>query len=198
MSENTEANVNQKSSRRMTLTLIAVLVFGMGSLSYASVPLYKLFCQVTGYGGTTQVADTISTQVIDRDITVRFNANVDPSLDWHFAPVQNSLKLSIGENALAFYRVENRGSTPVVGTATFNVTPDKAGQYFNKVECFCFQEQLLEPNQQVDMPVSFFIDPELVNDPNLEDIKTITLSYTFFAVDKQSAAESVNKKKDES
>ena len=171
------------------------IVFFMGALSYASVPLYKLFCQVTGYGGTTQVVQNTSDKVLDRSIIVRFDANVNPALDWKFLPTQRSLELSLGENALAFYRAENTGSAPVVGTATFNVTPDKAGVYFNKVECFCFQEQLLAPNQVIDMPVSFFIDPDMANDPNLDGVTTITLSYTFFKSQVQSGTAATSEKK---
>ena len=190
-------NVKDQAQKRKQKTLLLVMsvVFFMGALSYASVPLYKLFCQVTGYGGTTQVVENTSDKVLDRSIIVRFDANVNPALDWKFLPTQRSLELSLGENALAFYRAENTGSTPVVGTATFNVTPDKAGIYFNKVECFCFQEQLLEPNQIIDMPVSFFIDPDMANDPNLDGVTTITLSYTFFKSQVQSGTAVTSEKK---
>ena len=193
--EKTNVKVQTQKGKQKTLLLVASVVFFMGALSYASVPLYKLFCQVTGYGGTTQVVQNVSDKVVDRSITVRFDANVNPALDWRFAPTQKSIKLSLGENALAFYRAENTGSGPLVGTATFNVTPDKAGIYFNKVECFCFQEQLLAPNQVIDMPVSFFIDPDMMNDPNLDDVTTITLSYTFFRSQTQSGAITTNEKK---
>ena len=190
-------HVKDQAQKRKQKTLILAMsvVFFMGALSYASVPLYKLFCQVTGYGGTTQVVENTSDKVLDRSIIVRFDANVNPALDWKFLPTQRSLELSLGENALAFYRAENTGSTPVVGTATFNVTPDKAGIYFNKVECFCFQEQLLEPNQIIDMPVSFFIDPDMANDPNLDGVTTITLSYTFFKSQVQSGTAVTSEKK---
>ena len=193
--EKTNVKVQTQKGKQKTLLLVASVVFFMGALSYASVPLYKLFCQVTGYGGTTQVAQNLSDKVIDRSVTIRFDANVNPALDWKFVPAQKSIELSVGENALAFYRAENTGSAPVVGTATFNVTPDKAGIYFNKVECFCFQEQLLAPNQVIDMPVSFFIDPDMMNDPNLDDVTTITLSYTFFRSRTQSGAITTNEKK---
>ena len=193
--EKTNVKVQTQKGKQKTLLLVASVVFFMGALSYASVPLYKLFCQVTGYGGTTQVVQNVSDKVVDRSITVRFDANVNPALDWRFSPTQKSIKLSLGENALAFYRAENTGSGPLVGTATFNVTPDKAGIYFNKVECFCFQEQLLAPNQVIDMPVSFFIDPDMMNDPNLDDVTTITLSYTFFRAHTQSGAITTNEKK---
>ena len=163
-----------------TLGFLLVLIMGMGVLSYASVPLYKLFCQVTGYGGTTQQVTSPSSQILERKIKIRFDANTKPTLDWNFQPVQTSMDISVGQNALAFYQAENTGKDPVVGTATFNVTPEKAGVYFNKIDCFCFVEQLLAPQEAVDMPVSFFIDPDIVNDPNLDDVTTITLSYTFF------------------
>ena len=169
-----------------TLGFLLVLIMGMGVLSYASVPLYKLFCQVTGYGGTTQQVTSPSSQILERKIKIRFDANTKPTLDWNFQPVQTSMDISVGQNALAFYQAENTGKDPVVGTATFNVTPEKAGVYFNKIDCFCFVEQLLAPQEAVDMPVSFFIDPDIVNDPNLDDVTTITLSYTFFPSEDQS------------
>ena len=169
-----------------TLGFLLVLIMGMGVLSYASVPLYKLFCQVTGYGGTTQQVTSPSSQILERKIKIRFDANTKPTLDWNFQPVQTSMDISVGQNALAFYQAENTGKDPVVGTATFNVTPEKAGVYFNKIDCFCFVEQLLAPQEAVEMPVSFFIDPDIVNDPNLDDVTTITLSYTFFPSEDQS------------
>ena len=169
-----------------TLGFLLVLIMGMGILSYASVPLYKLFCQVTGYGGTTQQVTSPSSQILERKIKIRFDANTKPTLDWNFQPVQTSMDISVGQNALAFYQAENTGKDPVVGTATFNVTPEKAGVYFNKIDCFCFVEQLLAPQEAVEMPVSFFIDPDIVNDPNLGDVTTITLSYTFFPSEDQS------------
>jgi cytochrome c oxidase assembly protein subunit 11 len=178
-----------------TLIVLFILVSGMGGLSYASVPLYKLFCQVTGYGGTTQQVVKPSSVVIDRKINVRFDANTKPSLDWDFKPAQQSMKLAVGQNALAFYTARNKSDNPIVGTATFNVTPEKAGLYFNKVECFCFTEQLLTAKELVEMPVSFFIDPAIVNDPNLDDVTTITLSYTFFPSKDQSLAEQTKKEK---
>ena len=169
-----------------TLGFLLVLIMGMGVLSYASVPLYKLFCQVTGYGGTTQQVTSPSSQILERKIKIRFDANTKPTLDWNFQPIQTSMDISVGQNALAFYQAENTGKDPVVGTATFNVTPEKAGVYFNKIDCFCFVEQLLAPQEAVEMPVSFFIDPDIVNDPNLDDVTTITLSYTFFPSEDQS------------
>lgn len=164
---------------RVLLSCLAT-VGAMLSLTYASVPLYALFCQVTGYGGTTQVADGPSTRTLDRIITVRFDANVNPGLDWEFAPVQREVKSRVGETTLAFYRATNLSSRDVVGRAVFNVTPDKAGVFFDKIACFCFDEQTLKAGQTVEMPLSFFIDPEIADDHNLDDVTEITLSYTFF------------------
>ena len=177
-----------KANLRVVIILVSMVV-AMAGASYAAVPLYRLFCQVTGYGGTTQVAESAPLEAGERQITVRFNADIDPNLPWAFQPVQREMTLHVGESGLAFYRAENRSARLTAGTATFNVTPLKAGQYFNKVDCFCFTEQRLGPNASMDMPVSFFVDPAIVEDPNLRDVKTITLSYTFFpdleAVDEQ-------------
>lgn len=160
-------------------------VAAMTALSFAAVPLYDLFCRVTGYGGTTQKAAVESERTVERVIRIRFDASVNSSLDWAFQPLQREISLKVGQNAVAYYRARNIGGTPVTGTATFNVTPLKAGQYFNKIDCFCFTEQRLASGQEVDMPVTFFVDPDIVNDPNLDEVTTITLSYTFFAADHQ-------------
>ncbi|HYD30125.1 MAG TPA: cytochrome c oxidase assembly protein [Azospirillaceae bacterium] len=163
------------------LSLVAV-VAGMVGLSFAAVPLYSLFCRVTGYGGTTQRAEAAASRVLDRTVTVRFNADVNGDLPWGFQPQQLDMTVRLGETALAFYRAENRSARPVTGTAVFNVTPDKAGPYFSKIACFCFTEQHLEPGQAVDMPVTFFVDPKMADDPGMDDVTSITLSYTFFRV----------------
>jgi len=160
--------------------LLTGIVAGMVGLSFAAVPLYRLFCQVTGYGGTTQVAEAVPTAVSEREITVRFNADVDPQLPWSFSPMQRAVTVKVGEPAMAFYRARNRSQQTTVGAATFNVTPLKAGQYFDKVQCFCFDEQKLGPGQEAEMGVSFFVDPAILEDRNLDEVKTITLSYTFF------------------
>ncbi len=160
------------------------LVAGMVGMSYAAVPLYKLFCAVTGFGGTTQRADAAPALILDRDVTVRFNADVGQGLGWKFQPLQRDITLKVGQEALIYYRATNVSDKPIVGMATFNVTPDKAGQYFNKIACFCFTEQRLEPGQSIDMPVSFFVDPRIAEDRNLDDVANIALSYTFFPVDK--------------
>lgn len=168
-----------KANRRMAIVLVGVSM-AMVAAAYAAVPLYQLFCQVTGYGGTTQVAESAPAVAGERLITVRFNADISPDLPWAFQPVQREMTLHVGESGLAFYRAENHSARPTAGTATFNVTPLKAGQYFNKVDCFCFTEQRLEPGASMDMPVSFFVDPAIAEDPNMQEVKTITLSYTFF------------------
>lgn len=160
--------------------LLSGLVFGMVGLSFAAVPLYELFCQVTGFGGTTQRAEGTVSQVSERLMTVRFNADVNGDLPWSFAAEEREMTVRVGENRLAFYRARNDSSLPATGVATFNVTPAKAGQYFNKVQCFCFNEQTLQPGQDMEMGVSFFVDPAIEEDPNLDNVKTITLSYTFF------------------
>lgn len=169
------------SNRTLALNL-AALSAGMLMLAYASVPLYDLFCRVTGYGGTTQVGAQASVPVIDRIITVRFNANTDPGLPWEFRPGEREVNVRVGAQGLTHYVARNLTNSPVAGHATYNVVPHKAGPYFVKVECFCFEEQTLPPGKRVDMPVSFYIDPSIMDDPQMKDVKTITLSYTFFPV----------------
>ena len=138
---------------------LAALVVGMVGLSYAAVPLYDLFCRATGYGGTTMVATEVPNQIGEREMTVRFNASVNRDLPWRFRPVQVSVTVRVGEPTLAFYRVENTSERTIVGTATYNVTPLKAGEYFSKIDCFCFTEQVLQPGEIAELPVSFFVDP---------------------------------------
>lgn len=165
---------------RLILGTLFGMVAGMIGLTYASVPLYTLFCSVTGFGGTTKRAEQAAARVVDRKVTIRFNGDINSALPWSFRPEQKELELKLGETGLAAYRAENRGTKPTVGTAVYNVTPEKAGAYFNKIQCFCFDEQILEPGQVVDMPVTFFVDPSMADDPNMDDVTTITLSYTFF------------------
>lgn len=169
-------------NKAMAVALGAVALSMVGA-AYAAVPLYRVFCQVTGYGGTTQVATEEAAKsrvVIDRQMTVRFDSNTAPQLAWRFKPEQLKISVKVGETAMAYYRVTNYGDKTISGTASYNVTPDKVGVYFNKVECFCFTKQTLAPGESAEMPVSFFVDPDIVNDPNLDDVHTITLSYTFF------------------
>ncbi len=155
-------------------------VAGMVGMSYAAVPLYELFCQVTGYGGTTQRVEQYSDQILDRTIRVRFDANTSSGLNWQFEPAQRMVELRIGETMQIAYRADNPGRRASSGQATFNVTPQAAGAYFNKVECFCFTETELKPGEGMDMPVVFFVDPAIVDAPETMNINTITLSYTFF------------------
>ena len=167
----------------MAAVLVAV-AGGMVGLAFASVPLYRLFCQVTGYGGTPRVAvGADAGAALDREITVRFDATVNSALPWRFRPVQREMRVRLGEPALAFFAAANVSDAPVVGTATFNVTPAKAARFFVKTQCFCFTEQRLAAGEEASMPVSFFVDPEILADANARDVDTITLSYTFFRAD---------------
>ena len=169
------------AGNRRILVILSLVVAGMVGLAYASVPLYQLFCQVTGYGGTTQVTtDTAVEIVADHPVRVRFDANINPALEWRFEAVDAPVTLNPGEEVVINYRATNLGDTPSTGTSTFNVTPVKAGPFFMKLDCFCFIEQTLQPGESVDMPVRFFVDPEIVTDENARDIQEITLSYTFF------------------
>jgi len=165
-----------------------VFVAGMVGLSFASVPLYRLFCQVTGYGGTPKTVDVAqSTRVSERTIKVRFDANTNPKLPWRFKPQQKEVEVRLGEEVLAFYEASNLSDTTTTGTATFNVTPFKVAPYFSKIDCFCFTEQSLEAGQSVPMPVQFYVDPEIFDDPGTKEVKTITLSYTFHRVKAETA-----------
>lgn len=157
------------------------LVAGMGGLAYASVPLYQLFCQVTGYGGTTRINSTIAGIVAtDYEMKVRFDANVSSDLGWDFKPVQREVIIKAGEQTKISYLATNQTSETLTGTATFNVTPQSAGAYFNKMECFCFTKTTLKPGESLDMPVVFFIDPDIANETETRNIRSITLSYTFY------------------
>ncbi|MCF4166523.1 cytochrome c oxidase assembly protein [Zavarzinia compransoris] len=168
-----------------TALVLAGVVAGMIGLTYASVPLYYLFCAVTGLGGTTQRATddearVAAAAVSDREFTVRFDAQTASTLPWTFKPEQRQVTVKAGEQKLVFFKAANDAKTPVTGRATFNVTPLKSGQYFVKIACFCFDEQTLQPGQSVDMPVLFYVDPAISDDRNLDEVKTITLSYTFY------------------
>ena len=171
---------NMRRRNLIVMTSLFGLVFGMVGLSFASVPPYNLFCKVTGFGGTTQVAEGPAGRILDRKVKGRFNADVYGALPWCFRPEIHEMEVRMGEAAMTSYRAVNHSDQPIVGMAAYNVTPDKAGIYFNKTQCFCFNEQRLEPGQTVDMPVYFFVDPAMADDPKLDDVLTITLSYTFF------------------
>jgi len=151
-------------------------------LTFAAVPIYNIFCKVTGYGGTVRQVQTGSIKKGTRKLTIRFDANIAPDLPWSFKPKQPQVSITTGENNLIFYTSKNLSSKNIIGTAVYNVTPMKAGIYFNKIHCFCFEEQMLPPGEEVLMPVAFFIDPEFDNDPEMSDVDTITLSYSFFKV----------------
>jgi cytochrome c oxidase assembly protein subunit 11 len=164
----------------LTAGLCALVFAGMTALAFAAPPLYRAFCRVTGYGGQTQVAKSAPTRTLQRTVEVRFDANVAPGLPIDFAPVQRAERLRLGETGLAFFRVRNLSDAPVTSIATFNVTPHKTGQYFRKLECFCFRDQTIGPGETRELPVVYFVDAGLAEDPNTSEVDAITLSYTFF------------------
>ncbi len=159
---------------------LAAVVGGMLGLAYAAAPLYEAFCKATGFGGTPLIAQEGERPIIARTVQVRFDSNTDPNLPWRFEPVEREVKVRLGEEKLVHYRATNVSQRPIVGTAAYNVTPERSAGWFNKVQCFCFTEQLLQPGQSVDMPVVFFVDAEMASDRRYDDIRTITLSYTFY------------------
>ncbi len=169
---------------RMLLTAAACTVFvaAMVGMAFAAVPLYELFCQVTGLGGTTQRADAAPNSAIDRDVSVRFDANIGNGLGWSFRPLTRSVEIKVGAVGEAVFVAENRTGLPTTGTAVFNVTPLEAGAYFNKIACFCFDEQTLQPGERIEMPVTFFVDPAISENSDMDSVRTITLSYTFYPV----------------
>jgi cytochrome c oxidase assembly protein subunit 11 len=169
----------RKNDARVVFYCLGIVATMTGA-AFAAVPLYDLFCRVTGFGGTTQRAETAPAQILDQTISVRLDANVANGLPWAFTPEAREVRLRVGESGLMIYVARNDGSAANSGTASFNVTPPVAGQYFVKVECFCFTEQELQSGESMDMPVAFYVDPEIVNDPDLQTLPEITLSYTFF------------------
>lgn len=180
----TEASENAGMSKNTkTAMIVASVVFGMVGVSFAAVPLYDAFCRVTGWGGTTQRAEIAPEETLAREITVQFDATVGRGLGWRFQPQEYSQTLRVGAAGLVFYEAENLSDRPVKGMATFNVSPAKAGLYFSKIECFCFTEQILQPGEKMLMPVTYFVDPAMADDLNMDDVQTITLSYTFFPMD---------------
>ncbi|KAK7379209.1 hypothetical protein VNO80_04664 [Phaseolus coccineus] len=183
----------EQKSQKMLLYLTG-LVFAMVGCTYAAVPLYRRFCQATGYGGTVARRETVEEKIArhdsnntvsTREIVVQFNADIADGMQWKFVPAQREVRVKPGESALAFYTAENKSSTPITGVSTYNVTPMKAAVYFNKIQCFCFEEQRLLPGEQIDMPVFFYIDPEFETDPKMNGINNIVLSYTFFKVSEE-------------
>lgn len=171
-------NQNQRNAR-LGVSLLALTV-GMLLLAYASVPLYQIFCKATGFGGTPKVAEKPSERTVNRTITIRFNSDTDRNLDWRFTPEQREISVKIGENSLTMFTAENLSNESIVGMARYNITPEKASPYFVKVKCFCFEAQRIGPHQKKEFPVSFYIDPGILEDRSTRDVETITLSYTFF------------------
>lgn len=166
------------ATKRTVIGLVGVVAF-MGALAWASVPLYDWFCRVTGYGGTTQADATGAEKTLDRTVTVRFDASLERGMPWEFAPAAREMEIRIGETGLAFYEAYNPTDRPVAGTASYNVAPFAAGSFFTKIDCFCFEIQVLQPGERVQMPVAFYIDPEIVADPDAKHLRRVTLSYTF-------------------
>ena len=181
MIDHDKKQIHDKNTK--TLLTVFGMVFLMIGLAFASVPLYNLFCRVTGFGGTTQLSTVLPDHILDREMTVRFTTAVNSKLPWTFKSEQPEVTLKIGQDALINFVAHNDGSEPVAGTAVYNVTPLKAGKYFHKTQCFCFDYQILKPNEKMNMPVVFYIDPAIADDPSLEDVKVITLSYSFFKTD---------------
>jgi len=172
--------MNRRAGNLWTAISLASVVLAMLGLSFAAIPLYRVFCAVTGYGGTPQIGPARPNGAAAGSITVRFNADVNPGLPWQFAPEQDKLTLKLGEQQVAFYTAHNNAATPVTGIALYNVTPDKIGKYFHKTACFCFNQQTLAAGQQMEFPVSFWVDPAIATDASTADVHVITLSYTFF------------------
>ncbi|UYV38512.1 cytochrome c oxidase assembly protein [Rhodobacteraceae bacterium D3-12] len=179
--KNTDSTKMDPKKKTLAMTVGVVLV--MGALAWASVPFYDWFCRVTGFGGVPQTADSASDKILERTVKVRFDASQAKGFGWEFKPMQKEMELRIGETGLAFYEAHNPTDRPIAGQASYNVTPYEAGYFFNKIECFCFTEQVLQPGERVEMPVTFYVDPEMVDDRDAKFVHTITLSYTFYEID---------------
>ena len=184
---------NLKAQNKKVIFILSFIGMLMLSLSYAAVPLYDIFCRVTGFGGTTQIASSAPGSTGHPNINIRFESNITDSLNWDFYSKTKTVKIPMGEEKTIYYFAKNLSDEPIVGTATFNVTPAKAGQYFMKIDCFCFVEQLLNPGESMNMPVTFFIDPDLYKDENVQEVNEITLSYTFMKSMDQSKVEEQGK-----
>lgn len=184
---------NLKAQNKKVIFIITFIGMLMLSLSYAAVPLYDIFCRVTGFGGTTQIASSAPGSSGHPNINIRFESNITDSLNWDFYSKTKTVKIPMGEEKTIYYFAKNLSDEPIVGTATFNVTPAKVGQYFMKIDCFCFVEQLLNPGESMNMPVTFFIDPDLYKDENVQEVNEITLSYTFMKSMDQSKVEEQGK-----
>ncbi|MBL4806300.1 MAG: cytochrome c oxidase assembly protein [Rhodobacteraceae bacterium] len=171
--------MSSKSNNKMVVRLAGLVVF-MGVMAFASVPFYNWFCAVTGYAGTTARSDAPSTEILDQTITIRFDANVENGMAWEFKPLQRVMELRIGEVGMAYYEAYNPTDRVIAGSAGYNVAPFSAGNFFSKIDCFCFEMQVLQPGERVEMPVTFYVDPEIVNDLDGQRVHSITLSYTFY------------------
>jgi cytochrome c oxidase assembly protein subunit 11 len=178
MSADRQALIARRNRR--TGLAVAAVAAGMVGVSFAAVPLYDLFCRVTGYNGTPMISAARPTAAGEQVMTIRFNANTQPNLPWRFEPAQPSVQLRVGEEGMGFYTARNLSDRPATGISTYNVTPEVVGKYFHKTACFCFEEQTLAPGQQADMPLAFWVDPRIAEDPNTRGIRTITVNYTFF------------------
>ncbi len=193
-----------EARNKRTMMIAFGIALGMLGLGYAAVPLYDLFCRVTGFGGTTQVASEAEADLAERmaasaggtTYSIRFDANTSRDMPWTFRPVQVTDTVAIGQRDMAFYLARNNSSVPVTGTATFNVEPEQAGRYFNKIQCFCFTEQTLQPGEEVRMPVLYYVDPAALDDPNMEGVQQITLSYTFHRAPDQPEAQQAEEAQD--
>jgi len=175
--------MNGKDNKKLVIALVSLVAF-MGAMSFAAVPFYNWFCAVTGYGGTTTTASsTTASEILDETILIRFDASLDREMEWSFKPVQRTMELRIGEVGLAFYEAHNPTDRVIAGTASYNVAPFTAGEFFTKIDCFCFTQQVLQPGETVQMPVTFYVDPEIVNDRDGKYVHSITLSYTFYETD---------------
>lgn len=169
-------------SQKTVVQTVGLVVF-MAGLAWASIPFYDWFCRVTGFGGTTSVSEVVSSTILDQTIKVRFDASLELNMPWEFTPVVREMELRIGETGLAFYEAFNPTDKPVAGSASYNVAPYAAGGFFSKIDCFCFEEQILEPGERIQMPVTFYVDPEIVSDRDAKYVHSITLSYTFYQID---------------
>jgi len=183
----------EKNNRKTILYLMMIVVF-MGSASFLSVPFYNWFCKVTGYGGTTSYAEYESEVILNRQINVRFDVSLERGLAWEVVPAQRELQINLGQTGLAFYEAFNPTNKPIAAQASFNVVPFSVGNYFNKIECFCFTEQVLQPGERINMPVTFYVDPEMIENIESKNINSVTLSYTFYEIDLPEATTSINQK----
>ena len=182
--------------KKKTIFYLVFLVVFMTSASFLSVPFYNWFCKVTGYGGATNVAQKESDIISDKVISVRFDASLEKGLEWEVKPVQRNMTLNLGETGLAFYEAYNPTDKPIAAQASFNVVPFSVGNFFNKIECFCFTEQILQPGEKIKMPVSFYVDPDLINNLESKNVTSVTLSYTFYEIDLPETASYLENNKD--